>query len=468
MVRILSQYVSVKSILLFLLETALIVSALICAVALRFWSSPSQFDAYVHTPAFGWQILTVVVVFQVCFCYGNLYAPQAMQNRNEQLICLGQSLGIGCLVLGVGFFVFPDLLLGRGVFLISTVLVGAFILASRTLLNGAWHAASIGQNLLVLGTGELAAEVARELEFRKDLGARIVGFLEPGPDKRKTQHLPERRVLGTSRELARVVQVHRISTIIVAMEDRRGRLPVRDLLRLRVEGISVEDAHTTIASLTGRVCLKTVQPSWFVFTDGFRRSRVTRTAKRAADLVLGTAGLLLSLPLMAAVALAVRIDDGGPVLFRQRRVGLRGKHFDLLKFRSMRTDAEKSGTPQWAVKNDPRVTRVGRFIRKYRLDELPQFLNIIRAEMSFVGPRPERPEFVEQLRSIISYYDERHFVRPGLTGWAQVQYPYGATVDDAFRKLEYDLFYLKNMSFPFDCLIVAKTLRIVWTGHGAH
>jgi len=243
-------------------------------------------------------------------------------------------------------------------------------------------------------------------------------------------------------------------------------LPTRALVSLRVRGIRVEDAATALSALTGRVSLDAVKPSWFVFSDGFHRSKWNELLKRVLDLFAATVGLALSAPLMLLVGLAVRFDSKGPVLYRQTRVGRMGKTFELLKFRSMRTDAEHLTGAQWATQDDPRVTRVGRFIRKYRLDELPQFINVIRGHMSFVGPRPERPYFVEELRNVIPYYDERHSVRPGITGWAQVQYPYGASVEDAFKKLEYDLFYLKNVSLVFDLAIIFQTIRIVTGGHG--
>ncbi len=250
------------------------------------------------------------------------------------------------------------------------------------------------------------------------------------------------------------------------MEDARGCLPIRDLVRLRVQGVRVEDAHSTVSALSGRIWLNMVRPSWFIFSDGFRRSGMTLVLKRMIDLAAGLTGLVFSAPLMLLVAVAVRLDSKGPAIYAQTRVGFRGKEFKVLKFRSMRVDAEAHSGAQWAQKDDQRVTRVGRYLRKYRLDELPQFINVIRGEMSFVGPRPERPVFVERLRDIISYYDERHSVRPGLTGWAQVQFSYGASVEDACRKLEYDLFYLKNMSVLFDAVIIVKTIRIMLTGRG--
>jgi sugar transferase (PEP-CTERM system associated) len=467
MVRLFHQYVSAKGIVLFAVESALIVATIIWGAQVRFWRDPAEFDLFLSSPFFTLQLIARVVVFQICFLYGDLYAPQTLNDRNEQIVSLGKSLGSGCLVMGGLYFLFPGLLVGRGVFVISTAMLAVSILMLRTVLNAAWKAAERPHNTLVLGTEALSTEVAAELSARDDLGANIIGFLSPNPDLRGSTVEPGYPVLGTIDELEERVGELAVTRIIVAVENRRGVLPIRQLLRLRFEGVRIEDANDTLAALSGRVSLKTIQPSWFIFSDGFRRSGFTMALKRLSDMALGVVGLILSLPVMALVALAILLDSGRPVLYRQTRVGLRSRLFDVVKFRSMRTDAEKHGAPQWASEDDPRVTRVGKYLRKFRLDELPQFMNIIRGEMSFIGPRPERPLFVEQLRKVIPYYDERHFVRPGLTGWAQVQYSYGASEEDAFRKLEYDLFYLKNMSVTFDFLIVAKTLRIVFTGHGA-
>ena len=362
---------------------------------------------------------------------------------------------------------FPGLLIGRGIFLISVFLVAAFVTINRVVLDRAWQIAAPKQNILILGTREMALNVARELKARDDLNINLVGFLEAkagdsGPEKMVFGH----PVIGTAEDLEKLAADYHVARIVVAMEDRRGKMPVRELVRLRVQGIRVEDAHSTMSSLSGRIWLESIHPSWFVYSDGFRRSRLTLALKRTLDLTFGIFGLIVSLPVMALVALAIKLDSRGPVIFRQKRVGLGGRPFELLKFRSMRVDAEQANGAQWAASNDPRATRVGRFIRKFRLDELPQFINLIRGEMSFVGPRPERPVFVEQLRKDIAYYDERHSVRPGITGWAQVMYPYAATVEDSYRKLEYDLFYLKNMSIFFDCAIILKTIRTVLSGEG--
>jgi len=273
-------------------------------------------------------------------------------------------------------------------------------------------------------------------------------------------------VLGSTAEMEAIASVRALSRIIVALEERRGTLPTRELVSLRVRGLRVDDAPTALSALTGRISLHAVKPSWFLFSDGFHRSKWNEVLKRALDLAVSIIGLVIATPLMILVAIAIRLESKGAVIYRQTRVGRMDKCFELLKFRSMCVDAEEANGAQWASLNDPRVTRIGGFLRKYRLDELPQFWNVIRADMSFVGPRPERPCFVEELRERVPYYDERHSVRPGLTGWAQVQYTYGSSVEDAYHKLEYDLFYLKNMSLTFDLAIILKTIRIVAGGHG--
>jgi sugar transferase (PEP-CTERM system associated) len=466
MIRVFNQYVSPKSIVLLLLEGGLIALALLCGVWIRFWNNSSDFNAYIDLPNFTTQALFFVVTIQICFYYCDLYTLSAIRGRHEQMIAIGQSVGAGCLLLGALYFAFPALLLSRGVFFISILLVPTFVAINRVALDRIWLAAAPRENMLIIGDGNLAMVVATELDKRQDLNVHLAGFVDlkgASGEERMARDLP---VWSGTAGLQALVQRHSISRIVVALEDRRNVLPSRELVRLRVQGIRVEEAHSTISALTGRVWLETVKPSWFVFSDGFHRSTLTLIAKRAIDLACGVAGIAFTAPIMLLVAILVKLDSAGPVLYRQKRVGLRGKCFQVLKFRSMRQDAEAAGA-QWAVDNDPRITRIGRFLRTYRLDELPQFINVIRGEMSLVGPRPERPEFVESLRQHISYYDERHSVRPGVTGWAQVQYSYGSTVEDAIRKLEYDLFYLKNLSPFFDCAIILDTVRIVLTGRGS-
>jgi sugar transferase (PEP-CTERM system associated) len=467
MVQIFSQYVSRKTILLTVLETVLITLAVIAGAKLRFWNSPSEFDAYFQFPDFALQVAAFVMALQISFYYGNLYNRSAFRRRYEEVVSVAQSLGLASVLLGFLYWIWPPLLIGRGVFFLSLALIAFLVLGSRVLLDRAWRFAVPTENVLILGTHNLGLTVARELSDHTDLNLNLVGFINARHEGVAGNDVDGFAVLGEIESLERIAAEKRVNRIVVALEERRCGLPTRELVTLRVRGIQIEDAHSILSSLTGRVWLDTIRPSWFVFSSGFHRSRTTVVLKRFMDIVISVMMLIVTAPLMALIALAIRLDSKGPVIYRQARVGLKGYVFDVFKFRSMRTDAESANGAQWASTADPRITRVGRFIRKYRLDELPQLVNVLRGQMSFVGPRPERPCFVEQLRTEISYYDERHTVRPGITGWAQVQYSYSDSVVGARRKLEYDLFYLKNLSMFFDCAIILKTVQIVLTGAGS-
>ncbi len=468
MVQIFSQYVSRKAVVLIALEGGLIAAALTFGVKLRFWNDPASFEFYTMLPDFAIQALAVMLCIQVSFYYYELYDLHISWRPSEQYIRLGQSLGGACVLLSFLYFLFPALTLGRDVFFIALSMVMSSVLVTRLLVDWFWRATVPGESVLILGTTKLAVDIAREIKQREDLNLRLVGFVQTETGAASHGEAPPlfgRTNLVEAGDLEAIVRQHGVSSMIVA-PDEHTVLPVSQLIHLRTRGVQVRDGNSTIASLTGRIPLETVPTNWFIFSEGFRRTRPIAAFKRILDLVASVAGLLLSAPIMALTAAAVKFDSAGPVLFRQTRVGLGGRSFEVLKFRSMRADAEAVSGAQWAQENDPRVTRIGKHLRKFRLDELPQFINVIRGDMSFVGPRPERPEFVTQLRRQIPYYDERHTVRPGITGWAQVCYPYGASVEDALRKLEYDLFYLKGMSFFFDAAIVFKTVQIVLFGRG--
>jgi len=467
MLRVFNHYVSIKSFILMIVEIAIIILSLICAVEVRFWNHPADVAAYVVMPDFAVQLSVVVLTCVLCFYCNDLYDLHPGYSAVESVLRVEQALGTAILLLGLFYFLFPSLLLSRGVFVIGMALSGCFLVLGRKLLNSAWQLTAPVQRTAVLGTGQLALDVARELAHREDLNIKFEGFVTAGAAADTDGTLFGFPLLGGVAQMDAIACRCNLARIIVALEDRRGTLPTRELVRLRVRGLRIDDATTALSGLTGRISLRTVKPSWFVFSDGFHRSRWNEVIKRSLDLATAVIGLLLSSPVMLLVAFAVRLDSKGPIIYRQMRVGHKNKDFEVLKFRSMRVDAEVHGGAQWASQNDPRVTRIGGFLRKYRLDELPQFMNVIRGEMSFVGPRPERPCFVDQLREEIPYYDERHSARPGLTGWAQVSYPYGSTVEDAACKLEYDLFYLKNMSLFFDLAIILKTIRIVLGGRGS-
>jgi sugar transferase (PEP-CTERM system associated) len=274
-------------------------------------------------------------------------------------------------------------------------------------------------------------------------------------------------IIGDYRGLSKLSDKEDIDHIIVAMPERRGVLPVDELLKCKMAGIDVEDGVSFFERMTGKVDLDELKPSWLIFSDGFKINKITKTVKRTADIIFSSLGILLSIPFFIIVPLLLKLDSSGPVFFRQERIGENESVFTLMKFRSMQVDAETGSGPVWAQKNDPRVTRLGKFIRKTRIDEIPQLFNVLRGEMSFVGPRPERPNFVKKLNEEIPYYILRHSIKPGLTGWAQIRYPYGSSVKDAIEKLKYDLYYIKNISFLLDIAIIFSTVRVVISRRGA-
>ena len=273
-------------------------------------------------------------------------------------------------------------------------------------------------------------------------------------------------VIGTIDDIPAIVRKFNVDQVVVSLSDARGKLPMDKLLEMKLDGVSFEHLASVYEKYTGKIAVENLRPSWLIFSDGFRKSQFLRVAKRTLDVTVSSVGIVLGAPLMLLVAAAVRLTSPGPVIYRQERVGLRGHVFKVAKFRSMRQDAEKGTGAVWASKADPRVTPVGRFLRRSRLDELPQLWNVLRGDMSFVGPRPERPEFVSSLTREIPFYGQRHSVRPGLTGWAQVRYTYGASVEDAMEKLQYDLFYIKNMSIALDLFIIANTVKTVLMRRG--
>jgi sugar transferase (PEP-CTERM system associated) len=322
-----------------------------------------------------------------------------------------------------------------------------------------------GEKILIVGSGPLAVEVAREMLDRPDAGYRIAGFVGSDPEL-LGKSLINPKVIGLTSELEAVVERENIDRIIVAMGERRGQLPTNELLQLSLTGkVNIEEGASFYERVTGRVSLNMIRPSWLIFSSRGRQARIAGIARNLVHRLVALIGGLLSLPIAFVTAILIKLDTTGPVLYRQERVGKNGAAFTVLKFRSMRTDAEKAG-PVWASEHDDRTTRVGRIIRKLRIDEIPQFWNIIRGEMDFVGPRPERPHFVSQLAQEIPYYQQRHLIAPGLTGWAQIKYPYGASIEDARQKLQYDLYYIKNQSLVLDAIILFETIKIILFGRG--
>jgi sugar transferase (PEP-CTERM system associated) len=331
--------------------------------------------------------------------------------------------------------------------------------------HASWRAPGLKKRLLILGTGQLAVDLSQVIRAKPWLLFDIVGFLDEAAE-RVGERLVEPRIIGTYEQLGQVVQQYHVDTIVVCLAEHRMFLPVQALLDFKTMGVNILDGHHLFETASGRLLIDTLRPSTLIFSTGFRRGLISLVCKRFLDVVVSALGLVALTPLFLLIAALIRVDSPGPILFRQLRVGLRGEPFLIWKFRSMCQDAEKAG-PRWAQIDDPRISRVGWWLRKTRLDELPQLVNVLRGEMSLVGPRPERPEFVRDLRATIPYYDIRHTVRPGITGWAQVRFRYGASAEDAHTKLQYDLFYVKRFSLALDFQIMLETIRVVVCGKGA-
>ncbi len=370
--------------------------------------------------------------------------------------------------LGIIILSFVDFLMGGQNFWRSTLaytmaLSIMLLVLNRLIVGGILGASAFRRRVLVLGAGPRAQRL-RDLGEKLESGFVIVGYIGMNENQPVVEEAISRQAIHN---LTRFVENLGVSEVVLALEERRNSLPLKDLLRIKTAGVHVNDFSSFLERETGRVDLDTVNPSWLIFSDGFSSGRaVSSAAKRIFDVTASALLLVLTAPLIVLFALLVKLDSKGPAFFRQTRVGLFGQPFDVVKLRSMRTDAEAAGA-QWATKDDPRVTRIGRFIRKVRIDELPQVWSVLRGEMSFVGPRPERPEFVAELEEHLPYYAERHMVKPGITGWAQINYPYGASIADSRNKLEYDLYYAKNYTPFLDLLILLQTLRVVLWHEGA-
>ncbi len=371
-------------------------------------------------------------------------------------------LPVAFVLLSVLYYVLPTLKIGRGFLLLSLALFGALQFLWHRLLLAVTNSPGLARRVLVLGTGLVAKKIGRLIRSRNHQHV-LHGYYSCD---RRDNEVPADEIVGEGAPLSEVVKKEQPQKIVVSLEERRGTMPVRDILSCKLSGVEVIEATSFYEELTGKLLLEDLHPSGLIFTDGFRVTRTIRISKRAFDITAALAGLMLASPLVPLIALAIVLESGRPVLFRQVRTGENEQPFELFKFRSMRRDAEVDSGAVWAQKNDDRITRVGRFLRKSRLDELPQLWNVLRGDMSLIGPRPERPEFVQQLKELIPYYSERHVVKPGITGWAQIKYPYGASVQDALEKLRFDLFYIKNLSPLLDFLIVLETIKVMLFGRG--
>jgi sugar transferase (PEP-CTERM system associated) len=464
--RFLLHRVRLRSVALALCETGLIVGGVALAALLRL-----GYDDTVElflTENGTLKTMLIAVIAQVSMHYVDLYDVRIIADRRELFTRLFQSLATTSFALAAIYFWFPTLMIGRGVFLIAAVFVMGSAVAWRVAFE--WLSGRVGprERLLLVGTSPAAVSLARELvERRHELGVEIVGFIDPDPAKVGTP-LVNPGVVGTIDDIPGIVHTKGVDRVVVSLADARGTLPVDRLLDMKLAGVSFDHLASVYEEYTGKIAVENLRPSWLIFSDGFRKTRFLSASKRVLDIVCAGVGLVLALPIMGLVALAVRLTSHGPALYHQQRVGLNGRVFTVHKFRSMRADAEAGTGPVWASKDgDPRVTPIGSILRRTRLDEVPQLWNVLKGDMSFVGPRPERPEFVAELTEQIRFYGQRHVVRPGVTGWAQVRYTYGATTEDALQKLQYDLYYIKNLSIALDLFIILETVKTVVLRKGA-
>ena len=417
------------------------------------------------------KIFFVTFVCQACLYYNDLYDFNIIVSFNELGMRLLQALGVATIIVAFSYIIFPDTIIGKGIFIVSILFVLLLVVSWRFCYALVLNRGFFNQKILLLGSGELLADIKQAIADRQDCGYSIEAEfpeknVDRGPDIRDVKN-PDLRCGERYEGLASIAKYMGIKKIVAAFKERRQAFPTKELLNCRVEGIKVIEGNTFYEMLTGKVIVKQLHPSWLIFSEGFQKSRLRLLGKRIGDLIISFLMLIVLLPLIIITAVLIKLDSKGPVFFSQERLGEKRKKYLMHKFRSMVTDAEKECGPVWATDDDCRITRVGRIIRKFRIDEIPQLWNVLKGEMSFVGPRPEREFFVRDLEKEIPFYGIRFTVKPGLTGWAQVCYNYGASLEDAFEKLNYELFYIKNMSPWMDLLIIMRTIKIVLFGKGA-
>lgn len=459
MFRISNHYVSKIVFVLLFVEALVLLGAAYVGVALRtmeYGDTTLNFD-HLFTSAFAFA--TAIIFSMSAMGMYQLDFDEGL--RHPFFMKLMPSFLMGFVILALVFYMAPELYLGRGTMLVVFALAGCGIFTARMVFFKTSEARLLQSRIMFLGGGPLAKECSelatRQSRYHK---YKIAGFI-PSASEELCVSSSSLLTVRDGDSLVSLARKHHVSEIVVSVQNRRGGFPIKELLDCKLQGIKVTDAATFFERETCQIRVDSLQPSWLVFGGGFDQSFVRTFMKRSFDLMCSILILLLTFPLMLVAAIAVWLEDRGPIFYSQERVGKDGKTFYVHKFRSMRADAEKNGKPQWAAQNDPRVTRVGNFMRKTRIDELPQILNVFKGEMSFVGPRPERPYFVEQLIEVVPYYNVRHSVKPGITGWAQVRYGYGSSAEDALQKLQYDLYYVKNNSLFLDILILINTLKVV-------
>jgi sugar transferase (PEP-CTERM system associated) len=414
------------------------------------------------------KMMLITLVCQASMYYNDLYDIRLSESIIILAIHLLQAMGIAAICLGIIYFIFPHLIVGDWVFMVSLGFLIVLIAGWRFLYRYVLDIGLFNQKIAILGSGPLAHKIIDQIKDQKDSGYTISFVVNScGPQRGSSIEESRPKEQPDYSHLCDTIHANKIKKVVVALEEKRGCFPTKELLECRMNGIEIINGYSFYENLTGKLVVEHLEPSWLIFSDGFHKSKTTRFLKRSIDLILSVVMIVMLSPLMLVVAILLKMDSNGPVIYSQDRLGEFGRPYRIHKFRSMIQDAEKYTGPKWADEDDPRITRVGRFIRKWRIDEIPQLFNVLKGEMSFVGPRPERAYFAKELEQKIPLFRERLNVKPGITGWAQICYNYGASVEDAIEKLNYDLFYIKNMSIFMEVMIVLRTIKTVIGGEGA-
>lgn len=457
MVRLFNVYYPLRVLALLVGEAIVICGSFLLATVIIF--GPDSYLILNYENGF-YNIFIISCTALLLSYYFDLYDLQRLSSNTEIYFRIFAVLGIVSFLLAGAAYLFPRLLMGRRSLLLGLVILSAALICWRWAYSWLARQPYFRERVYILGTGDRAKQLVQSLSVRGDLGMDVVGWTGQLGTSELTREAIGERLLALMRN-------HPIDRVITAMTDRRGSIPVETLLQLRLRGIKIDDATAMLEKTSGKIGIDGLHPSWLIFGEGFNSRAIFVLLHRMVSMVAALLLLALSLPLLPLIAAVVKLSSPGPAFYHQKRVGLKGAIFTCFKFRTMRKDAEADTGPTWAGDDDPRITRVGRVLRWTRLDEIPQLWNVLRGEMSFVGPRPERPEFVEWLTKEIPYYQMRHIVPPGITGWAQIRYQYGNSVEDAKEKLQYDLFYIKNRSIGLDLVILFETIKICLIGRGA-
>jgi sugar transferase (PEP-CTERM system associated) len=450
-----------RSITLYLVDAFLVLLSGFLAVTIKHGGSPN----------IGWifflkEMGFVTILTQLVLFVNDLYNPGVKESTFNTSIKILICFTITSFVLTIFYLCFPELQLAKGLFLYMMLISLTLVILWRMFFSVILSRWKLTRRMLVIGSGSMARIIIHEVQRRTTSGYEIVGLIDDNSEH-VGRSIMGLKVIGTHHEVLNIVGQEKINRMVVALNQRRGMFPVNTLLECKLKGVEVIDTPNFYEQLTGKILIKDLRPSWLIFSPGFKHTSLTRIIKRTEDIILSICGLILAIPIALVTAILVKLDSHGPILYKQERLGRYGRPFTILKFRSMNSDAEKRTGPVFATKNDSRVTRLGKVIRKLRVDEIPQIINVLKGDMSFVGPRPERQFFINQLQRRIPYYTQRLIVKPGITGWSAINCQYSDSIESAVEKLQYDLYYIKNMSITLDTVILLKTIQVISIGKGA-